>query len=334
MRTYWRVAPAVALAMIVVLGGSGCGRQPVAIVNGLRITKDEFYQKLEEAAGERVLADLIARKLLEDAFAKSGLQLDEKQVAEEIAKIKKQAPDEATFLAELKRQGMDEAAYTDFVRFQMKVKMLSEKGLNPTEQDLQKEFAKYRQDFDRPATVTLSEIVVSSKEQADKIVAQLKDPKTSFAALARQYSISTYTRERGGRRPEEMQSQVMPEALRGVVANLAVGKVSAPIKVDNNWYIIKVEEKRAAEPATYAKRKEDVRQHYMYTHGKNAQDLITELRKTARVSIMSERYQRLGQLFGPQQALPSFGGGAGGGKADAAPGSAAPAAAGEGGQGH
>lgn len=331
MRTYLRIASACLLAVVVVLGALGCGKQPIATVNGTRITKAEFVEQLEQAAGERTLESLIAKRLLEDAFAKSGLQVTQQEITDEIAKAKKQAPDEASWQAMLKQQGLDETKLNDLISFQLKLKKLSEKGLNPTDQDLKAEFAKYRQDFDRPATVVLSEIVVASKEQADKIAGELKSPKASFAALARQYSVSAFTRERGGRRPEEMESGIMPEALRGTVKSLGVGGVSSPIKVDDNWYIIKVEEKRAAEGANFDKIKDKVREHYMMSHGKNANDLLAELRKTARVNILDPKYQKLNQMFQPQQALPSFGGGQGqapaGGAAPAAPeGGAAPAA--------
>ncbi len=309
MRIHLRAMPACLLAVSVLLGAAGCGKQPVAIVNGAKITRQEFTERLEQAAGEQVLQDLIVRRLLEDAFAQSGLALAPEEVAAEVEKLKKQAPSEEEWQRFLTQQGLDEAKLAQEVGFRMKLMKLSQKGLNPTEQDLKKEFERYREDFDRPATVVLSEIVVSSKAEADKVRAELKSPKANFQALARQYSISAMTRERGGRRGEEPIEQVMPDALRPVVARLAPGEVSSPIKVDENWYIIRVEEKKAAQKADYAKVKDMVRQHYMDTHGKSPQDILAELRKTAKVSILDPRYQRLGEAFNPPQQLPTFGSG-------------------------
>lgn len=309
MRIHLRAMPACLLAVSVLLGAAGCGKQPIAIVNGAKITRQEFTDRLEQAAGEQVLQDLIVRRLLEDAFAQSGLALAPEEVAAEVEKLKKQAPSEEEWQRFLTQQGLDEAKLGQEVGFRMKLMKLSQKGLNPTEQDLKKEFERYREDFDRPATVVLSEIVVSSKAEADKVRAELKSPKANFQALARQYSISAMTRERGGRRGEEPIEQVMPEALRPVVARLAPGEISSPIKVDENWYIIRVEEKKAAQKADYAKVKDMVRQHYMDTHGKSPQDILAELRKTAKVSILDPRYQRLGEAFNPPQQLPTFGSG-------------------------
>lgn len=306
MHKFWR-SVTVVLAAIALISLWGCSNQPVAIVNGTRITKKEFYDRLEQAGGTKVLQELIARRLLTDAFDKSGLKLTDQELNDELAQIKKQVPDEAAWAQYLKQQGITEAEVKDMIAFNLKVKKLAEKDLKPTAADLRDEFTHYRNDFNRPAAVTLSEIVVSDKTKADEIRKQLNDPKASFATLARQYSISTYTRERGGRRPEEAAEAVMPEALRPSVANLQVGQISQPIKADQAWYIIKLEAKTAAETPSFDKIQDKVTQHYMYTHAKSPQELLEELRKTAKVNVTDPKYADLNKVFGPPASLPSFG---------------------------
>jgi foldase protein PrsA len=327
LRTFGR-SLAAGLAAIAVLMVVGCTSQPVAIVNGQRITKQEFYDRLEQAGGDKVLADLIARRLLTDAFDKSGLKLTQQDIDAEIAKLKKQAPSEAEWQQFLKQQGLTEATLREQLTFNLKVRKMSEQGVQVTDAALQQEFTKYRQDFDRPETVLLSEIVLSDKAKADSVRAQLNDPKASFQTLARQDSMSTYTRERGGLRAEEPLSGVQPEALREAVKGLQVGQVSQPIKADDVWYIVKLEQRNAAQAADFAKIKDKVRDHYMSTHAKDPQAMVEELRKTARVKILAPKYAEMQKLFGPAQALPSFGAPTkGGDKAPAGvPGTAAPAA--------
>jgi len=302
----------------------GCSNQPVAIVNGARISKKEFYDRLEQAGGERVLADLIARQLLTDAFNKSGLKLTEQEITDEIAKAKKQAPSEADWQAYLKQQGMTEPDFHDFIAFNLKVKKMAEKDVKVTDAALREDFAKNPEAFGRPESVRLSEIVVNDKARADQIAAQLKDP-AQFPTLARQYSISTFTRERGGMRPEEPLSGIQPEAVKKAVAGLQVGQISAPIKADNVWYIIKLEQRNAAQKASYDKVADQVRQHYLYTHAKGVQEMIEELRKTARVRILEARYQDMNRMFGPPQSLPTFGETKGGKAPAPAPGEQQPA---------
>ena len=201
MHKVWRADVAVrtvfvGLAALALASFWGCNSQPVAIVNGSRITKQEYYDRLEQAAGERVLADLVARRLLSDAFTKSGLKISDQEVADETAKMKKQAPDEASWQAYLKQQGMTEVEFKDFVLFNLQVKKLAEKDVKFTDADLTKFFAENKDKFAKPATVVLSEIVLSDPGKATEVRKQLDDPKASFATLARQYSISSFTRER------------------------------------------------------------------------------------------------------------------------------------------
>ncbi|MEN6642635.1 MAG: peptidyl-prolyl cis-trans isomerase [Armatimonadia bacterium] len=300
----------VLLAAVATLTVIGCSNQPVAIVNGSRISKKEFYDRLEQTGGQQVLADLIARRMLQSQFDAAKLQVTDAEINGEIQKLRERAPDDAAWQGFLKQQGMTEVQFKDFVTFQLKVKKLAEKDVKYTDQDLQKFFEKYRMQFGRPATVTLSEIVVADKAKADQIRQQLNDPKASFATLARQNSLSGYTRERGGVRPEEPITQVMPEGLRGIVANMTVGQISQPIKADSQWYIVKLDAKNPAEKADFSnpKIKERVKEQYVLQNARQVQDIIEEARNTARVQILDPKYKDMEKMFGkPQQALPSFG---------------------------
>lgn len=306
MRTFKRSLLAL-LAAIAVLTVVGCSNQPIAIVNGSRITKQEFYDRLEQAGGERVLADLIAREMLNSAFEKSGLTVTEQEIAAAVDEVKKQAPDEAQWQEYLKGQGMTEEEFRDFVTFNLKVKKMAEKDVKVDDKLLQAHFNKYRDQFSRPETVRLAEIVVNDRARAQQIRKQLSDPKANFQTLARQYSVSAYTRERGGMRPEEPLSNVQPDALRQAVSKLQVGQISQPIQADNVWYIVKLEQRNAAQKADYAKVKDQVREHYMYTKAKNVNDMVEQLRKEARVKVLDPKYQEMNRMFGAEQALPTFG---------------------------
>ena len=52
---------------------AGCGEKPVVVVNGDRITENEFVGKLKETTGEQILQQMIDRQIIDDAFEKAGL---------------------------------------------------------------------------------------------------------------------------------------------------------------------------------------------------------------------------------------------------------------------
>ena len=307
MTSFWRLAASCVLAAIVFTVIAGCSKQPVAIVNGNRITQEEFISRLEQVAGKQVLDDLIARSLIEDAFAKAGLTLSQQEVDAEIESAKSNFPDEAAWVGYLAEQDMTPDAFREMVSFQMKLRMLIEKDVTVTEEDLKKHFEQNRSLFDRPEMVSLSEIVVTSKEEAEKIRSQLNDPQASFGDLARQHSISAYSRERSGRRPEQPLETVQPPNLREAVNNMKVGDISGPIDAQGAWYIIKVDDKQPSQKATYENVSDEVRQHFMYENAKQVPELLEELRKQANVQIVSETYRDLQRMYGDPSAMPVFG---------------------------
>jgi len=298
----------VTLAIVVPMLLSGCGSQPMAVVNGVKITRAEFLQRLEETQGRQVMGDLILRALVEDSFAKVGLSLTDEDVNKEIEKAKATAPDENAWQQMLASKGIDEQQFRDFVAFRMKLEKLATKDVQYSEEKLKKFFDENKEAFAEPAMVDISEIVVAEKAEADKLYQELASKPDAFGDLARQHSISPFTRERGGRRGLMPLERVTPIALSGPVQNMNVGQVSKPISAEGNWYLIKVESRNEAKQPKYEDLKDQVQRAYGQKFAKSEQDLIDEMRKTAQVTIIDPKYQALNEFFRPEPtSLPTFG---------------------------
>ena len=286
----------------------GCGKQPVAIVNGSKITQAEFVDRLEKASGHEVLADMINRELLEKAFASSGLQITAKEVDDEIAKIQSQFPDAAAFQQFLTSRGATLDDVKKDITFNLKLEKLCTQGVQATDQELQAFFTKYQKRYDKPDRVTISEIVVATPEDAQQVKAAVAKQGADFAALAKQYSVSPATRDKGGMRPETPANQIMPQALQPVVAKLQVGQVSDPVPAEGGqYYILKLDKRTPAEKADYNTVKADVERDYKRSKAKAPDQLLSELREKAAVTIVSTRYQDLAEVFRPKTKLPTFG---------------------------
>ncbi len=270
--------------------------QPVVTVNGRAITRAELYRRLEETGGERVLADLMARRLIEDAFDTAGLKLGESEVNAAIAQMKAQAPNEAQWQAFLAQQGMTEADLRSYLTFSLKVKRLTEKSVDTSDAAVRKFFDEHAEQFGRPETVVLAEIVLRDEAKARRVRGLIKT-EADFARLAREQSVATETREQGGVRPEEALADMQPEALRQAVAALAVGRVSQPIQTDEVWRIVKLDQRHAAEKADFAQVKDHVREAYLAASAKQVPALIEELGRAAQIKIVDPRYQGLSRMF-------------------------------------
>jgi len=308
LRDLLRGASVCLLAAMLVIALDGCGQQPVALVNGQKVTRTEFITRLKQAAGKAVLADLIFRRLVDDEFAKSGLQATDQEIAERLAELKQEFPSEEAFAQWMQSVGLTEPEMLAEIRHQIKLEKLRTKDVKVVEADIKKFFEENRERYDKRLRVVLSQIVVSSEQEADKVHAELKKPGANFGALARQYSIDAMFRARGGRLPELPMQQLTPPDLQPVVAKMQVGSISAPVRVDDNWFIIKLEERKAPEKATFEKVRSRVERDYRIIAAKPKENLYRELAEKAVVQVLDPDLAEVQEMFVPRQELPQFGG--------------------------
>ncbi len=93
-------------------------------------------------------------------------------------------------------------------------------------------------------------ILLGSKEDANKIVRRLK--KEAFDKLAKAESIDKSTSESGGDLGYLISGGMYKE-FEDVLSKLKVGKISAPVKTQSGWHIIKLEGKKDAIALPYDK---------------------------------------------------------------------------------
>lgn len=294
----------LAAALVVIL--VGCGQQPVAIVNGQKITRAEFVDRLKQAAGKPVLVDLIFRRLVEDAFARAGLKVTDEEVQQRIEELMREFPTEEAFRQWLASMGMTPQDLPNEMKFQIKLEKLRAKDVKYTEADLKRYFQEHRDKYDKPLRVVISQIVVSSKAEADKIYKELNKPGSDFGALARQYSIDAMFRSRGGRLPEVPLDNLLPE-MRAVVSKMKPGDVSKPVNVNDNWYIIKLIDRKPAEKATFEKVRKRVERDFLTVSGKPQSVLYKDLARQAVVQVLDPDLAEVQEMFVPRGQLPSFG---------------------------
>ncbi|MDE2313789.1 MAG: peptidylprolyl isomerase, partial [Elusimicrobia bacterium] len=86
-----------------------------------------------------------------------------------------------------------------------------------------------------PYEISIKDILVENANEADQILKELRR-KSSFAALAKKYSIDSYA-DKGGKMPPMLYGQIIPE-LQDVVSLARVGEISGPIKTKFGYYVI------------------------------------------------------------------------------------------------
>jgi foldase protein PrsA len=291
----------------------GCGNQPVAVVNGTKITQTDFTERLEKTHGDQVLLDLILRALINDAFASSGLVLTDEEVQEEITKAVQMAPDQAAFESMLEAQGMTPDDFKDLVTFQLKVRKLRTQGIDATDEAVKAFFEENKDKFAQPEAVEFSWIVLSEESVAKDLAAQVKAKPEGFSDLARQHSLDSQTRDRGGRFPKapiQQLSQLVPLEVQQALMGLQPGQTAGPIASGGNWFVVKLDARHAAKQPSFEEVKDQAKEAYLGSKAKSEEQLMADLRKSAQIHIVDAEYQKLNDVLQPEaDSLPTFGDG-------------------------
>jgi len=304
----YRYVTLVVVVLIIAAIISGCGNSPVAVVNGVKITEKEFTDRLVQTFGRDILRDMIDRELIRQAAQDAGIEVTEEELNSEIEQAKQQFKSEQEFQQWLASRDLTEDKWREHVRMALLARKLAFKDVQYTEEDLRKFFEENKQRFARPATVSLSEIVVNSKEDAEEVLAELKKGEASFEDLARRYSLSPATKERGGEWPEMAIDNIPIEAIREAARTLPIGQVSDPIPAEGQWYIIKVRDRKPAREGSFELDRKLIEEQYQLANARPLQEILKEQIRKSNITIVDPRFQELNELYTAVPAqIPEFG---------------------------
>ncbi len=211
---------AVALAMLLLVGLAGCGKDAVAKVNGETITAEQLQVKLDAAKKsfpqyfqgseatsqvalikKQLLDEMINRTLLEQAAKEQGVTVTDAELKTQLATLRANFKTDAEYEAALKSAGMDPADVSDQLRAQLLtlalLKKAYPKGFAPSDAEIEQYYSDYKAEFQQTASKRASHILVKDEATAQKLLAELKSG-ADFAKLAKESSIDTA--QRGARR--------------------------------------------------------------------------------------------------------------------------------------
>ncbi len=262
-----------AAGLAVTLGSFAASAQDkvVATVNGKNITEADMrladaeigadLGSLPPATRRRVLAEyLIEFQLFADAAEGdklgAGASFDER-----MAYFKRRALRDSYFEKAVKASVSDAAAKT-FYNDQVKL-------LKPEEE------------------VQARHILVDAEDKAKELAEKIKGG-ADFAALAKENSKDPGSKDEGGMLGFFSRGQMVPQ-FEDAAFGLKKGEVSAPVKSQFGWHLIKVEDRRAKQPPTFEQVKDRI---LMSMIQKKAQDTLSQLRGKAKVEFVDAEIKK------------------------------------------
>ena len=222
---------------------------------------------LEQQAQQMILNDLISRTLLVNAAEKEGIKVSGEEVASRIEAIKKGIPEGTTFEQFVESTGMTVEVIKQRIVLDSKVGKILDKVTSevakPADKVVKKYYDENPSEFQRPATVNASHILVSTQGVTDET--ELAQKKILAADLHRQLSTEggkTFeelaaahsdcpSKEQGGDLGEFGKGQMVPE-FEAAAFSQKVGEIGQTVETQFGYHIIKVTGKKQAKLMTFA----------------------------------------------------------------------------------
>jgi foldase protein PrsA len=277
---------ALCLSLAACAGGGSGG--DIASVNGQKISRATFYDKLEntpQAKGQ--LAQMILADLIDQYQKDKKIDVSDAEIQKKEDELKVQmTPDR--FAAQVKAANLSEADVHNILRQQI----VQQKGVAPlvhvSEADIKAFFDKNHASLDAPAKVRAAHILVPDLKTANMVEAKLKSG-AKFDDMAKQYSTDPSTKDKGGELGFFTQPQMVAPFSAAAFA-APVGSITAPVKSPFGFHIIKVEEKTPALKATLANKHDMIRdQLKQQQEGAQMQPFLAQLRQGAKIDIYDDK---------------------------------------------
>jgi foldase protein PrsA len=278
-------------------------KELAAILPGIKEQYGEDYASNTEAIAQikeqktSILESLIALKIINYKAEELKVMPTEEKVNTEITKqldgIKKSLESEEKYQEELKKANITEEELKERIKPSIVQTALYEEITKDVKVDETKEKAYYKANpvmfTEKPNRVKVSHILVATEDEAVAIKKRL-DKGDDFAALAKEKSIDTASKDTGGDLGfvEYTETQIDPAFLEAAIAT-PKGKVSEPVKSQSGFHLIKVIEKEEFDVKKFEAVKEEI-QKTLLTQEKNTKwtESVTKWQEEGKIT----RYEK------------------------------------------
>lgn len=288
---------------------AGCGPKPVATVNGSSLSEAEFFKLCESATqmqpsmpvGYQVLARWIQGTLLEQEAKRLKVYPSDKDLANRLASIEKQATYAGANLNDLlKQRNLDRKAFEQEQLREMVRENVMCQGITVTDAEVKDFFEKQKANMVQPERIRISQITVDSAADAKKTKDDLGSG--DFAVVAGTRSKDPFAQQ-GGRVPMDLTLNPQPGGpvdgkVIAAAFKLKQGEISEPIQVGSNFVFARLEQKMEKKEPAFADFEEFFRtqlRQQKASQGKaqEVQKSLMELTRNASVTINRPQYKQM-----------------------------------------
>ncbi len=245
---------------------------------GLDFDSEQGKQTLESVKQD-VLEGLISTELIKQEIEKTGWDVDDPAVTQQIEDLKAQIPDQ-DFQGWLKEQDMTEEEVKDYFTFTYFVS----KDVTVTDEEVKQFFDIYYANYGgQQEQVKARHILLETEEEAYEVIDEL-EAGADFAELAKEKSIEEAAASTGGDLGYFARGRMVPEFEQAAFSQ-EVNVVSAePVKSQFGYHVILVEDHKPGVKPSFDTAKDLVEKDALdYTKQQTVQSYYSVMRQEAKV---------------------------------------------------
>jgi len=142
----------------------------VAMVNGKPITRFQVIKELEKQGASQVLSSLVTMELVDQAIKESGIEIDEQEVADQIAELEKEFGSQGQDFDDLlAMQNLTRADVEKDIKLNLQADKILEDKIQVTEEEVMKYFETNKEFLGEPLGIKSHELLHTHYKRRDVV---------------------------------------------------------------------------------------------------------------------------------------------------------------------
>jgi foldase protein PrsA len=259
----------------------------VAKIGNREITIQALQAALESHYGSELLGQMLDREVIRLEGSETGTAIGNAEIDRELKRMQQGYESEQQFYASMQNQlGLSQQEIKEDVTSKLLLEKLATNHIQITDAQVEEYIKTHPDEFKQEIEYNILQIIVSTKEQANKVIAELAKGE-SFATLARDRSLDDATNNTGGDLGWiEGDDPFVAAPVLEAAKLLKVGEVSKPVSLPQGFAIVKLKNRREKANPDRAFIRENVRRELALQEAPPLKDFVLQLRAKWKVTIL------------------------------------------------
>ncbi|WP_019536387.1 peptidyl-prolyl cis-trans isomerase [Paenibacillus ginsengihumi] len=258
----------------------------VAVIGDTEITRQQLLDHLVQKYGKEQLNQMIDTEVVQLEGQSLGISVTPAEIEQELKRMQQGYDSEQQFYESMKEQlGLTREALENDIYNKLLTEKLAIKDIRIDDALVDEYVKAHPEQFAGRVQMHLQIIVVGSLDHANRAMNDIARG-TDFEAVAKERSLDDATRDAGGDMGwVEADDPFVPRAVMDAVKTMRTGEVSKPLKIDDQYVIVKVKERKEEAPLDMKIVREQVRKELALQEAPPIRDMLAKLRDKWKVSV-------------------------------------------------